>query len=63
LLEDGSDQVYQSLAMTEELREALFPTAPRMVSAIFERPAPAPPASHAPAATPLAKETGQFPII
>ncbi|HEX4084431.1 MAG TPA: hypothetical protein VHY22_05960 [Chthoniobacteraceae bacterium] len=33
--------IYQSLAMTEELREALFPTTPQMVSAIFERSAPA----------------------
>lgn len=32
--------IYESLAMTEELREALFPTTPRMVSAIFERPLP-----------------------
>ncbi|MGA3169440.1 MAG: hypothetical protein ABSE62_00350 [Chthoniobacteraceae bacterium] len=29
--------IYESLAMTEELREALFPTTPRMVSAIFDR--------------------------
>ena len=39
--------IYQSLAMTAEMREALFPTTPQMISAIFERPvaaeeAPAP---------------------
>jgi hypothetical protein len=58
--------IYQSLALTGEMREALFPTTPRMVSAIFDRPAsssadptPPPPAS----APPLARETGLFPIV
>jgi len=29
--------IFESLAMTDELRDALFPTTPRMVSAIFDR--------------------------
>ncbi len=32
--------IYGSLAMTDEMREALFPTTPRMVSTIFERSIP-----------------------
>ena len=32
--------IFESLAMTEELQEALFPKTPQMVSAIFDRPAP-----------------------
>ena len=39
-LRDESAPIYESLAMTDELREALFPTTPQMVSAIFDRPAP-----------------------
>jgi len=35
---DEHTPIYQSLAMTEELREALFPKTPRMMSAIFDRP-------------------------
>jgi hypothetical protein len=62
--EDAS--IYQSLALTDEMREALFPTTPRMVSAIFDRTAP-PPIQPAPAppATPMspARESGLFPII
>jgi hypothetical protein len=30
--------IYQELAMTDELREALFPKASKMVSTIFDRP-------------------------
>ena len=37
---DESRSIYESLAMTEELREALFPTRPQMVSAIFDRSPP-----------------------
>ncbi len=38
--EDEIAPIYESLAMTDELREALFPKTPQMVSAIFDRPAP-----------------------
>jgi len=37
--------IYESLAMTEELREALFPTTPQMVSTIFDRMATQKPGS------------------
>jgi len=36
--EEEKEQVFESLAMTDELREALFPKTTQMVSAIFERP-------------------------
>jgi hypothetical protein len=63
--------IYMELAMTDEMREALFPTTPRMVSAIFERPAaakgpklPLPPPETDPLfQRPMARETGQFPIV
>jgi len=54
--------IYESLAMTEELREALFPTTPQMVSAIFERPLPhlkEPPPPPAPPPT----DVGNFPLL
>jgi hypothetical protein len=35
--EDDAD-AFESLAMTEELREALFPKTTQMVSAIFDQP-------------------------
>jgi hypothetical protein len=38
-VKDENTPIYQSLAMTEELRDALFPKSPQMVSAIFERKA------------------------
>jgi len=54
--------IYESLAMTEELREALFPTTPKMVSAIFERAAPF--RSQPPAAAPSAPpEADPYPIV
>jgi hypothetical protein len=59
---DEDTPIYQSIALTEEMREALFPTTPRMVSAIFERPASSssePP----PPAPPLAREISLFPIV
>jgi hypothetical protein len=60
---DEHTAIYQSLAMTEDIREALFPTSPRMVSAIFERP----PASATPAPAPpsqaMAREAALFPIV
>jgi len=47
---DEHEPIYKELAMTDELREALFPTSPKMVSAIFDRsvgslsgPTPPPP--------------------
>jgi hypothetical protein len=48
-LHEDDAPIYESLAMTEELRDALFPKTPRMVSAIFDRP---PPLGRQPAATP-----------
>lgn len=38
--EQEDAQAFESLAMTDELREALFPKSPQMISAIFDRPAP-----------------------
>jgi hypothetical protein len=41
--EEEEDAVaFESLAMTDELREALFPKTTQMVSAIFDRAAPPP---------------------
>jgi hypothetical protein len=37
--EEVHAEVFESLAMTDELREALFPKTTQMVSAIFDRPA------------------------
>ncbi len=66
VIKDDNAPIYQSLAMTEEMREALFPTNPRMVSAIFERPtassSPAP-ASPQAAVRPQAGDEGFFPIV
>jgi hypothetical protein len=50
---DETTPIYQSLAMTDEMREALFPKMPQMVSAIFERPESSHPS---PAAEPHAPE-------
>jgi len=61
--EAESAPVFEGLAMTEELREALFPKTPQMVSAIFDRPAPL---TRAPlsAAMPSPASGGRgFPII
>jgi len=51
---DEQAPIYKELAMTDELREALFPKSPKMVSAIFDRsmdslnrPTPPPPRSDA----------------
>jgi hypothetical protein len=63
--EDEVTPIFESLAMTEELREALFPTQPRMVSAIFDRPSPmsrTPAYVPPPARTPAAGER-PFPIL
>ena len=52
-------QIYESLAMTDELKEALFPTQTRMVSAIFDRPL-----SSRPPQTPgSGGGAGGFPVI
>ena len=37
--EEDDVEAFESLAMTDELREALFPKTTQMVSAIFDRPA------------------------
>ena len=60
---DEQAPIYKELAMTDELRDALFPKTPQMVSAIFERSQPPlnrPPAAPAP---PPASDGGPFPII
>jgi len=61
-LADDAAPIFEGLAMTAELREALFPTTPRMISAIFDRPAPLdrPSLSSAPA---QASGSGDFPLI
>jgi hypothetical protein len=64
---DETAPIFESLAMTEELRDALFPKSPQMVSAIFDRPAPlgrraAPTPSAASSHSP-AKGGTPFPII
>lgn len=61
-LADDAAPIFEGLAMTAELREALFPTTPRMISAIFDRPAPLdrPSAISAPAQS---SSSGDFPII
>ena len=66
LVKDENTPIYQSLAMTEEMREALFPTTPQMVSAIFERRQAQNPTA-APAATLAVQsarsEDGASPIV
>jgi hypothetical protein len=37
---DDTTQIFETLAMTDELRDALFPKSSQMISAIFDRPAP-----------------------
>ena len=37
---DETAAIFESLAMTDELREALFPKSSQMISAVFDRPAP-----------------------
>ena len=62
-ISDENTPIYESLAMTPELREALFPTSPQMVSAIFKHPPPPltrPPATPPP---PPASEGGSFLIF
>jgi len=39
-LADDTAPIFEGLAMTEELRDALFPKSPQMISAVFDRPAP-----------------------
>jgi hypothetical protein len=61
---DETAPIFESLVMTEELREALFPTQPRMVSAIFDRPSPMTRPAYVPppARTPATGER-PFPIL
>ena len=62
---DENAPIYRALAMTEELRDALFPKTPQMMSAIFERPLP--PLNRPPAAPPppppAGPDDGFFPIV
>jgi hypothetical protein len=37
---DDTTQIFETLAMTDELRDALFPKSSQMISAIFDRPPP-----------------------
>jgi hypothetical protein len=60
-IEDEDDAVaFESLAMTDELREALFPKTTQMVSAIFER-TPADFNSPPPSAPPPPRDGGGRP--
>lgn len=59
---DDTAPIFEGLAMTEELRDALFPKTPQMISAIFDRPAPLQRPSPGPMAHP-ATGSGDFPII
>jgi hypothetical protein len=59
---DDIAPIFEGLAMTEELRDALFPKQPQMISAIFDRPAPLQRPSAGGSYTP-AYSTGDFPII
>ena len=63
-LVDDTTPIFEGLAMTEELRDALFPKTPQMISAIFDRPAPLqrPSAGSAPVYAP-GSGSGDFPII
>ena len=64
VIADEQTPIYEELAMTEELHEALFPKTPQMVSAIFDRPLP--PLGrrpNAPTAPPPTSDGGSFPII
>lgn len=59
---DDIAPIFEGLAMTEELRDALFPKTPQMISAIFDRPAPlqrpSPVSTYSPPSG-----SGDFPII
>jgi hypothetical protein len=61
-LADDAAPIFEGLTMTPELREALFPTTPRMISAIFDRPAPLDRPS-LPSAPAQASASGDFPLI
>ena len=60
--EEDDVEAFESLAMTDELREALFPKTTQMVSAIFDRPAPLTRRPEAPASPPPNSGDG-FPMI
>ena len=60
--EEVHAEVFESLAMTDELREALFPKTTQMVSAIFDRPPPLTRRPEAPASPPPNSGDG-FPMI
>jgi hypothetical protein len=63
LSEDDAAPIFEGLAMTDELREALFPTTTQMVSAIFDRPPPLTRRSESPSSEAPASGGGSFPII
>jgi hypothetical protein len=52
-LVDDTAPIFEGLAMTDELREALFPKQTQMVSAIFDRPPPLERPHQAPAPAPM----------
>jgi hypothetical protein len=62
-LADDSAPIFEELAMTEELRDALFPKTPQMISAVFDRPAPLDRGSVPAPARLQAPGGGHFPII
>jgi hypothetical protein len=59
---DDTAPIFEGLAMTEELRDALFPKSSQMISAIFDRPAPLQRPSAGVGYSP-ASGSGDFPII
>ena len=60
---DDEAPIFEGLAMTDELREALFPKTTQMVSAIFDRPPPLTRRAEAPSSQPPASGGGPFPIL
>ena len=60
---DETAAIFESLAMTDELRDALFPKTPRMVSAIFDRPAPLVRPTQSPSGPSQSSGGNAFPII
>ena len=59
---DDTAPIFEGLAMTEELRDALFPKQPQMISAIFDRPAPLQRPSAGGSYAPVSS-AGDFPLI
>ncbi len=52
-IQDEESSAFETLAMTDELRQVLFPKSPRMVSTIFDRPPAAAQCAPAPGGKPV----------